>query len=61
MAPNITMSISCNAWNGPVVYPSCEYQFDIKESHGNMPNTIFQKEAQGVFQEHLWALNSKSS
>ena len=46
-APNGTRTISCKAWNSPVVYPSRECKHDIKESKGNMFNPIFKENVQG--------------
>ena len=40
-APNTAKTISCQAWNSPVEYPSWDYKFDMKESDGNMFNPIF--------------------
>ena len=36
----IATTISCKAWNFPVEYPSWEYKFEIKESDGNMLNSV---------------------
>ena len=46
-APNALMPISCKAWNSPAEYPSRECKRDIKESEGNMFNSIFIKNVQG--------------
>ena len=42
MAPNITMAVSCKAWNTPVEYRSSEYKFDIMEPHSEMFSPIFE-------------------
>ena len=34
-------TISCKDWISPVLYPSSEYEFDIKEFDGSMSIQIF--------------------
>ena len=41
-------TISCKAQNSHVEYPSREYEYDIKESEGNMFNLIFKREYTGT-------------
>ena len=43
-APNTAKTISCQAWNSLVEYPSWDYKFDIKESDGNMSIQYILKE-----------------
>ena len=47
MAPNTTRTIKCKAWNSPVEYPSRKSEHYIKESEGNMFNSIFNGNIQG--------------
>ena len=48
--------LSCKAWNSPVEYPSWEYKFDIKESVGNMSNSVIINKVQGQKSPGRWVV-----
>ena len=49
MAPHITRTVSCKAWNTPVKYHSLEYKFDVIESYSNVQSNILNE---GLVAEH---------
>ena len=54
MAPNITRTVSCKAWNTPVKYPSLEYKSDVMESHSDVQSNVLKE---GLGAEHPREIN----
>ena len=54
MAPSITRTVSCKAWNTLVKYHSLEYKFDVMESYSDVQSNILKE---GFGAEHLREIN----